>query len=628
MLNWKDINNTLKKETNSLKFKLISTFLIISIIPFFVTQIVSYYSITDKMKSNMQDLVNSNLIQTQKSLQLTLDSYDDLLYQIYTNEDIINVIENINNNNDVEVNINMLRRQLKSLCNTKSGVQALTIMTRNGEIIFYDKLSSSFIKSNWMNTTQYTYENVIKTDKRILIPTRFATAIGKDSYYLFHMAHRFIKYTNIYQDIGIIVISVDSKVLNEICNENNSTQNQDKLNGITYIYDKYRNIIYFPDRKKMGRNLSYYHLETLGNNRGLPIKLMENNQYTTDELEIPKDSYIGVTELYDENTDWTIAHIHDQSQLYNAMAIQQRLLIIVSIITIIALIIVILVVTKKLTSSIIKVVKAMKSAEKGELSVQIDVDKNMPQEISIIAKRFNKMMTNINELIQQVTNVTIKQKESEIKALEAQINPHFLYNTLDTINWRAIEKEEYEISTMINSLARILRYAVQNSNGLVTVRDELEWVKQYIGLQQSRLNVPFQFILDVDERVLDCMIHKLIFQPFLENSIVHGFENVTQTCILKIQISDEEDLLKIIVSDNGKGMSDEALKIFGKEELSNDIHGSHIGVNNVIGRLRMYYDDNAKFSIQSQLRKGTEVSIVLPKYLKEQKIVNNLKNGE
>lgn len=368
----------------------------------------------------------------------------------------------------------------------------------------------------------------------------------------------------------------------------------------------------------MGRNLSYYHLETLDNNGGLPVKLMENNQYTTDELEIPIDSYLGISELYDIDTNWTIAHIHDQSQLYDSIEIQQKILIIVGILTIIALIIIISGVTKKLTSSITKVVKAMKIAGTGELSVQINADEKMPQEISIIAKRFNKMINNINELMQQVTNVTIKQKEAEIKALEAQINPHFLYNTLDTINWKAIEREEYEISTMINSLAKILRYAAKNSNGLVTIRQELEWIKQYIYLQQSRLNSPFEFILNVDENVLDCMLHKLIFQPFLENSIIHGFDNTTKKCILKIEIKDEGNLVRIIISDNGKGMDSKSLSRFGKEELSTDINENCIGVNNVIGRLRMYYGENSKFYVKSELGQGVQISITLPKVLKDE----------
>lgn len=220
MFKLEKVKTIFEKEKESLKYKLIVSFLVISIIPFFIMQMISYYSITENMKDNMQELVNSNLIQTQKTLNLTLESYGDLLYQIYSDEEIIQCVENINNNVDIEINTNMLRRKLKKLCNAKSQIQALTLMTDSGQTIFYDKLTSSSTKSSWININQYNYENVIKNNERILIPTRFATKIEKYNYYIFHMAHRFVKNTDIDKRIGIIIMSIDAKVLNEICNEN------------------------------------------------------------------------------------------------------------------------------------------------------------------------------------------------------------------------------------------------------------------------------------------------------------------------------------------------------------------------------------------------------------------------
>lgn len=614
MFKLEKVKTIFEKEKKSLKYKLIVSFLVISIIPFFIMQMFSYYSITDNMKDNMQELVNSNLIQTQKTLNLTLESYEDLLYQIYIDEEIIQCVENINNNVDIEINTNILRRKLKKLCNAKSQIQALTLMTDSGQTIFYDKLTSSSTKSSWINTNQYNYENVIKNNERILIPTRFATKIEKNNYYIFHMAHRLVKNTDINKRIGIIIMSIDSKVLNEICNENNL---ENEKNGITYIYDKYRNIVFFPDRKKMGRNLSYYHLEEVENAKNFSVKLMENNQYTTDQLEVPKNAHIGITELKDKKTNWTIEYIYDQSELYRSINLQRKIFLLVSFITINILLLIILGVTDRLTSSIRIILKAMNSAGEGELSVVISITEDMPQEIRLIAEHFNRMIANISDLIEKVKIITLKQKESEIKALEAQINPHFLYNTLDTINWKVIEKEEYEISNMINSLATILRYAIQNSSECVKIREELEWVKKYVYLQQSRLSVPFEFILNVDESVLESMIHKLILQPFLENSIIHGFYNVDNTCLLCIEIKDEGSKIRINIIDNGRGMDKETIEKIKQNKKVNDLDDCHIGIDNVIGRLEMYYGNSAEFLIESEIDEGVKISITLPKILRE-----------
>ena len=614
MFKLEKVKTIFEKEKESLKYKLIVSFLVISIIPFFIMQMISYYSITENMKDNMQELVNSNLIQTQKTLNLTLESYGDLLYQIYSDEEIIQCVENINNNVDIEINTNMLRRKLKKLCNAKSQIQALTLMTDSGQTIFYDKLTSSSTKSSWININQYNYENVIKNNERILIPTRFATKIEKYNYYIFHMAHRFVKNTDIDKRIGIIIISIDAKVLNEICNENDLGN---KKNGITYIYDKYRNIVFFPDRKKMGRNLSYYHLEEVENAKNFSVKLMENNQYTTDQLEVPKNAHIGITELKDKKTNWTIEYIYDQSELYRSINLQRKIFLLVSFITINILLLIILGVTDRLTSSIRIILKAMNSAGEGELSVVISITEDMHQEIRLIAEHFNRMIANISDLVEKVKIITLKQKESEIKALEAQINPHFLYNTLDTINWKIIEKEEYEISNMINSLATILRYAIQNSSECVKIREELEWVKKYVYLQQSRLSVPFEFILNVDGSVLESMIHKLILQPFLENSIIHGFYNVDNTCLLCIEIKDEGSKIRINIIDNGRGMDKETIEKIKQNKKVNDLDDCHIGIDNVIGRLEMYYGSSAEFLIESEIGKGVKISITLPKILRK-----------
>lgn len=139
-------------------------------------------------------------------------------------------------------------------------------------------------------------------------------------------------------------------------------------------------------------------------------------------------------------------------------------------------------------------------------------------------------------------------------ALEAQINPHFLYNTLDTINWMAIDNKEYEISNSIGALAHILRYGIDNSNGIVTIREECGWLKQYLFLQQTRLKSTFQCRIHVEPELFDCRIHKLLLQPFVENSILHGFDGVNRVHILTVTIAEREEKLCAEIYDNGRGI--------------------------------------------------------------------------
>ena len=261
----------------------------------------------------------------------------------------------------------------------------------------------------------------------------------------------------------------------------------------------------------------------------------------------------------------------------------------------------------------------MNMVQKGDLSVQVQLKRK--DEIAIIGDNFNKMVQTLDELLNKVAaqgiyinEVTRKHKEAEIKALQAQINPHFIYNTLDCINWMAIDKEEYEISHMLKSLASILRYTISNIDIMVKVREEIEWLEQYVYLQQVRFNNCFDYEVEVDQRVYDYYIYKLLLQPFIENSIIHGFEGCKNggKLLVKVTLIDE-DYLVFHIEDNGKGISKNKLENIRKKISSNyDVIDESIGISNVYNRMRMYYGDRGKLEIFSEENVGTTVLLYIP----------------
>ena len=203
-------------------------------------------------------------------------------------------------------------------------------------------------------------------------------------------------------------------------------------------------------------------------------------------------------------------------------------------------------------------------------------------------------------------------KDIEFQALQAQINPHFLYNVLDTINWMAIDRDEYDISNAIGALATILRYAIVNSNAEVTVRDELEWLKKYVYLQQFRLKNQFTCVIDADADVMEDRIHKLLLQPFVENAIIHGFEGKQSEACLKISVKEEDQRLAVYISDNGKGMEADMVEQFNREMFGKRQTGHHIGMENAITRLHMYYGEAGEIHIVSAPGEGATICIRIP----------------
>ncbi|NLZ83143.1 MAG: histidine kinase, partial [Clostridiales bacterium] len=229
-----------------------------------------------------------------------------------------------------------------------------------------------------------------------------------------------------------------------------------------------------------------------------------------------------------------------------------------------------------------------------------------------IALQFNDMLGKLDASIKKEKEAGERQRHAEIKALEAQINPHFLYNTLDTINWMAIDKNEFDISNAISSLAAILRYAIKNSNLTVEIRDEIQWLKDYIYLQQTRLKNSFSCDINVDPDVLDCKIHKLLLQPFIENSIIHGFEGVYKEHVLEIIFKLVGEFVSITVKDNGKGIEPSLVESFNMEIFHTIEDDSHIGMKNAIARLHMYYGTNARVNVSSTLGEGTVITLMIP----------------
>lgn len=240
------------------------------------------------------------------------------------------------------------------------------------------------------------------------------------------------------------------------------------------------------------------------------------------------------------------------------------------------------------------ITKGMYDYYQGNEKVKIELESN--DEFSEIANRFNDMVIQINNAKAKELMALSKGKEAEIKSLEAQINPHFIYNTLDAINWVAIENEDFVVSRMVNNMAAFLRYTIHDSNEVVTIRTDILYLKKYMELQQERYEHAFEYELHIDEEVLDIKIHKLILQPLIENSIEHGFPN-TENDTIKIYVNRIQDDIRIRVWDNGKGLPIEKVEAInnGFETFMND----SIGINNIITRINLYYGNRASYNIKS-----------------------------
>lgn len=595
---------------NSFKYRLIFAFCLVAILPLVFINLISYYNITNIVQSNTDEMAEVNLVQTGKSIRSTLSTYEDLLFQLYTGDDIVSYVDKLNAGEDEALTVNQLRRTLRGIANIKDYIQCITVITEAGDVIFYDKPTASTIRNSWMSaegmSAEELYALASQTNDTRYLTTRFAPDSSVKEYYLFHLAHRIVDYTSINRELGVIIISIDERLLDEVCNPNLRSGESTSSGNINFIVDDTGRLVTFPDQRKM-ETLSFPV-------PGAADDWQDRYRQLIQESGLTKGNDIAIHSTHDELLGWNFINVSDQSEVLQEIESQRNLMLLVIFLSVFFVIAMIILVTHHMTGSIARIVRGMKKAGEGDLSVRVPPAKNMPSELETITKQFNKMMGQMNELVEEVRVVSARQKDAEITALEAQINPHFLYNTLDTINWMSIDAGQYEISNAIGALARILRYGIDNSNGIVTLREETEWLKQYIFLQQTRLKHTFTCQISVPPELMECLIHKLLFQPFVENAILHGFEGVRRHHVLIIEIKEKsEGVLSVAIQDNGKGIEAEKVEEIRRGMIPDNQDKNHLGMKNSIERLKMYYGEETEFSIESQVGKGTTVEIRIPK---------------
>ena len=599
--------------TKSLRTILLFSFLFISIIPILLLQFISYNRLTNNFKENIDRLSVIDVNRTRDNLEILLSSYEDILYQIYTDDELISMLMDLDSDTFFfPVNINQIRRKLQTLCNIKEYIEAITVITNSGYIVFYDKISGSNTNSSWLDNVSLTQNEILAyglSDYNIkIIPTHSTDSFAK-TYYLFHFIHRIIDFKDIWHDIGVVVLTLNEELLSFTINSRN-TANMDTSLSIGLIIDNEDRIISSPDKTKIGNHLIYKDFFSMLGSSNISEGSRINQEKKIHENNIS----IYVSEPL---KNWKIHSIVNQSNLNKEVNMQIINILFIGIVILFITSIIILTITNILSKSLGKVTNAMKEVENGNLSISINKNDIFPVEINTIAEAFNTMIKRILILVEKIKISSSNQRDAEIKALEAQINPHFLYNILDNINWMAIEKEQYEISKMIISIAKILRYSINQSNKIVKLEEEISWIKQYIYLQQIRFKNNFTYTLDIDDSLEEIEIYKLIFQPFIENAIIHGFKN-RENNLLKISISYNE-CIEIKIQDNGNGINPDALKRMRENileyELSNDINSNvnddHIGFINAVGRIKMYYGKKAGLKIDSQVNEGTTITIRL-----------------
>lgn len=350
-------------------------------------------------------------------------------------------------------------------------------------------------------------------------------------------------------------------------------------------------------------------LDWLSEKNGEDI-IEEIKKYTPGEFEgelIKGRAGINVRTI--DVVDWSIVYLYDMNILYRQAGQIRNVALIIFAISVV----IVFMIASFISGTVVKPIRALAKSmdEVVDNHMEVTFVPRYNDEIAYLGRRFSVMMHKIAELMVEVKHIEEQKRVEELKALQAQINPHFLYNTLDMVYWLSKMEGNDNVANLVADLADFFRLSLNKGEDITSVKKEVEHVKKYLEIQRVRMDEKFDYEIYLDESVSENRVPKLILQPLAENALIHGFENITYQGKIKIEVSREGGDIVFYVTDNGCGMSKETLEQLNRTyDTSDKSYGYAIG--NVKARIRLYAGEEYGMQFDTEVTSGTRVRVSFP----------------
>ena len=311
-----------------------------------------------------------------------------------------------------------------------------------------------------------------------------------------------------------------------------------------------------------------------------------------------------------DKTGWTVVGAANTSELLKNNKQAQMMYLLVAAVLLLGVILISSIIAREITRPIRQLRDSMSMVEEGQFD-KANVAVTAKNEIGSLSKSFNVMTERIHTLMEQNVYEQKQKRKNEMKALQAQINPHFLYNTLDSIIWMSEAGQNEEVVLMTSALAKLLRQSISNDREQVTVAEEIEYVRSYLTIQKMRYKDKLEYSIEVSPEINHIMIIKFALQPLVENAIYHGLKYKETKGNLNIRGYERGDKAYITIADDGVGMDEDVLEhIF--DETMKEHKSNGVGVPNVQKRLQLYYGPEYGISYISRKGVGTVATVTVP----------------
>ena len=486
-----------------------------------------------------------------------------------------------------------LVEQFETILKGRSDIKNIGILRENGAALF--NTGSQFLNPDLnLNTQQWFLNAKGNYNQYSLTSSHVQHAIRGERSWVITLSRGIRNFSGKGENDGVVFIDLNYSAISELCDQNSMGSR-----GYIFILDENGNIVYHPQQQQL-----YNELQTEN------IDLVMNAESDTIRTGRGSDEKI-YTMARSDKTGWTIVGCMNTAELLKKSQKAQSIYLVMAIGLVAVALFLSNIIARNITLPIQKLRDSMARVQEGDFH-GADIEVLSENEIGSLTKSFNVMTHRIEELMEQNIHEQEQKRKSEMKALQSQINPHFLYNTLDSIIWMAEGKKTEEVVLMTASLARLLRQSISNEDEVVSIGNEIEYVRSYLTIQKMRYKDKLEFEIDVDPSIKYIKIVKLVLQPIVENAIYHGLKYKESKGLLIVRGYTRGENAFIEIADNGVGMDAETLKhIFERHKVN--YHSNGVGVYNVQKRLQLHYGADYGITYRSEPGIGTTATIIIPR---------------
>ena len=547
-----------KTMRNSMLLQLFFYYLVGNLLFILFLSSIFYYTSKYIIMNKEIEYTNKNVMSTSRYITLYVEKLQNIINLLSVNADVRNFLTLGNNNSKKSI-----EKMVYSILDNNKGIKNITVIGKNGSIISSDKNNDMKISANMMKEKWYV-DAINNSDMPVFNPVRKDEDSSMNSNSWFLSISRDIKNSK-GENLGVIVFDIKYEMFERYLRSNAFGRQSDSI-----IIDNHGNVIYYRDVKCFA-------------DKKCLEKFSEKNKN--------KDTYLYETQI--ENTNWNLRSLANTNDLVTLKKNFSHIVIIIFLFSLAFSSIITFIVITKILKPLIKLENHMQNFENNLW--EFHLSEKTGYEIQNLVEHFNVMVEKIKYL-----------REYEIKALHSQINPHFLYNTLDTIIWMAEFEDNEKVISITKSLANYFRLSLSNGHEKIPLKDEIMHTKEYLFIQKQRYEDKLSYFFNIEDKsLLSIEVPKIIIQPIVENSIYHGIKNLSGNGIITIDVYRENSTVNISVKDNGIGF--EKAKQFKKSKTGG------VGFQNVDKRIKFYYGKNyGVFINKDNKTEGAEVIIKIP----------------